>query len=63
MVVIPKKNNLSVLEEAEEEVRRERVDEAKSKLKAQFRKIEAAREVLRNEERAMDVLLRSIEED
>lgn len=51
----------SILAEAEAEVRAEEVKKAKDQLKAQIRKVVAAREVLKNEERQLEVIKRSIE--
>ena len=50
-----------IFAEAEEEVREEARQQAKAQFKGQLRKVQAAREVLRNEERALEVIRRSIE--
>jgi hypothetical protein len=53
----------SILAEAEAEVRAEKVKVAKEQLKGQLRKVAAAEAVLRNEQRQLEVIKRSISED
>lgn len=53
----------SILAEAEAEVRAEKVKAAKDQLKGQLRKVAAAEAVLRNEQRQLEVIKRSISED
>lgn len=55
-------DNDDILAQAEAEVRAEQTKEAKDKLKAQLRKVAAAKSVLANEERQLEVIKRSISE-
>jgi hypothetical protein len=53
-------NTKDIFAEAEAEVAKEQAEKDKLAYKGQLRKVMAAREVLANEERALDVLKRSL---
>jgi hypothetical protein len=52
----------SIKEIALDEIRKEKADEAKTRIKAQMRIVESARQVYENEQRKLDDIMAAIDE-
>ena len=52
----------SIKEIALDEIRKEKADEAKTRIKAQMRVVESARQIYENEQRKLDDIMAAIDE-